>query len=54
MIYTVNITAPAINEEVVLNAESEDEAKDLAVASALQRQWAAAEIIVTPQTAGSQ
>jgi hypothetical protein len=37
MIYKVTIITPAINEEVVLAADSEEEAKELAVASAASR-----------------
>jgi hypothetical protein len=47
MIYTVKITAPGISEEVVTEAESEAQAKERAVYSALQRQFKAATVIVT-------
>jgi hypothetical protein len=46
MIYKVTIKAPPINEDVTLAAESEEQARELAVASALQRQAAAAEVTV--------
>jgi hypothetical protein len=44
MIYTVKIQAPAISEEVVTEADSEAQAKERAVYSALQRQFKAAEV----------
>jgi hypothetical protein len=37
-IYKVTVQAPAINEEVVTSADSEEQAKERAIASALQRQ----------------
>jgi hypothetical protein len=46
LVYKVLIDAPAIREEVVLAAESEDEARRLAIASALARQASAATVIV--------
>jgi hypothetical protein len=47
MIFTVKIIAPQINEEVVTEADSEAQAKERAVYSALQRQFKAAEVTVT-------
>jgi hypothetical protein len=49
-VYTVTISAPAINEEVVVNADSEDQAKERAVYSALQRQADAAQVTVVEQS----
>lgn len=48
-IYDVKIRAPAINEDVVVNADSEAQARERAVYSALQRQADAAEVTVTEQ-----
>lgn len=47
MIYSVRLTAPAINEEIVLSAESEEAARAMAVASALARMQKEATVIVT-------
>jgi hypothetical protein len=44
VIYTVRIEAPAINEEVVTEADSEAQAKERAIYSALQRQFKAASV----------
>jgi hypothetical protein len=44
MIYTVKISAPAIEEEVTTEADSEAQAKERAIYSALQRQFKAAEV----------
>jgi|KBSMisStandDraft_5_1062788.scaffolds.fasta_scaffold00074_34 hypothetical protein len=49
-IYTVIIQAPAIYEEVVVNADSEEQARVRAVASALARQREAATVRVDEQT----
>jgi hypothetical protein len=46
MIYKVTIITPAINEEVVLAADSEEEAKELAVASAVSRAAQSATVTV--------
>lgn len=51
MIYTVTVKAPAINEEIVLSADSEEQAKQMAIASALRRQIEAAEVTVVLQPA---
>jgi hypothetical protein len=48
VIYRVKIEAPAINEEVTLAAETAEEARQLAVASAVARAVDAAEVTVTP------
>ena len=48
-IYTVVIKAPEIYEEVVVNAENEQQAKDRAVVSALLRQKEAAVVTVKEQ-----
>jgi hypothetical protein len=45
-IYKVLLDAPAIREEVTLAAESEEEARRLAIASALARMTDAATVIV--------
>jgi hypothetical protein len=45
-VYQVTIAAPAVNEEVVTSAANEQEAKERAVASALQRQAEAATVRV--------
>jgi hypothetical protein len=45
-IYKVAIVTESINEEVVLSAESEEEARRLAVASALARMTDAATVTV--------
>ena len=45
-IYKVTIEAPALNEEVVTSAESEEQARERAIASALQRQADAATVRV--------
>jgi len=44
MIYEVTIVAPAINETVVTEAASEEQAKERAAYSALQRQIQAATV----------
>jgi len=49
MIYEVTIVAPAINEQVTTEADSEEQAKERAVYSALQRQAAAATVTVVQQ-----
>jgi hypothetical protein len=46
MIYKVTIHADAIHEEVTTSAESEEQAKEQAVYSALQRQMQAATVTV--------
>jgi hypothetical protein len=46
MIYEVTIDAPAIREVVTTSADSEEQAKDLALASALQRQAQTAVVTV--------
>jgi hypothetical protein len=45
-IYTVLIVTEAIREEVTLAADSEDEARRLAIASAIARMTEAATVIV--------
>ncbi len=47
MIYKVHIEAPAINEDVILQAEDEQQAKEAAIYSAVQRQAKAATVTVT-------
>ncbi len=49
MIYQVEITAPAIDELVVTEADSPEQAKERAIYSALQRQAEAATVTVTEQ-----
>jgi hypothetical protein len=49
MIYTVRIVAPAINEIVTTEADDEQQAKERAIYSALQRQAQAATVTVTEQ-----
>jgi hypothetical protein len=49
MIYEVTISAPAIREVVVTEADSEQQAKERAVYSALQRQMDAATVTVKEQ-----
>jgi len=51
MIYEVSVSAPAINELVTVEADSEQQAKERAVYSALQRQFEAAVVTVTEQGA---
>jgi hypothetical protein len=46
MIYEVTVQAPAINEVVTTSADSEEQAKERAVASALGRQVEAATVTV--------
>jgi hypothetical protein len=46
MIYKVTIHTDAIHEEVMTSAESEDQAREQAVYSALQRQMQAATVTV--------
>jgi hypothetical protein len=53
MIYRVLISAPAIYEEVILAAGSEEEAKRLAVGSAVNRAADAATVMVTPMPEGA-
>jgi len=48
-IYTVTIEAPAIYEEIVVNADNEEQAKVRAVGSALSRQREAATVKVVEQ-----
>ena len=48
-IYDVTIKAPAIYEEVVVNAENAVQARERAIYSALQRQADAAEVTVQEQ-----
>jgi 1,2-phenylacetyl-CoA epoxidase PaaB subunit len=48
MIYKVSIQAPAIDEEVTLAADDEEHAIELAVASTMRRQAAAATVTVEP------
>jgi capsular polysaccharide biosynthesis protein len=48
MIYSVLIDVPRIYEEVVLAAENEEEAKRLALASAVNRAAETATVTVTP------
>jgi len=48
-IYTVTISAPEIHEEIVVNADSEQQARDRAVSSALARQAEAAVVVVEEQ-----
>ena len=49
MIYEVAIVAPAINELVTTEADNEQQAKERAIYSALQRQAQAAIVTVTEQ-----
>lgn len=49
-IYTVLIKAPEIYEETVVNADSEQQAKDRAIASALARQAEVTKVLVREQT----
>jgi hypothetical protein len=49
MIYEVVITAPAINEKVVTEADDEQQAKERACYSALQRQMQTATVTVQRQ-----
>lgn len=49
MIYTVHVEAPAIDELVTTEADSEQQAKERAVYSALQRQAQAATVTVREQ-----
>ena len=49
MIYQVEITAPPIDELVVTEADSPEQAKERAVYSALQRQAQAAVVTVSEQ-----
>jgi hypothetical protein len=53
MIYKVLINAPAIYEEVILAADSEEEAKALACGSALNRAMQAATVTVTSMPDGT-
>jgi hypothetical protein len=50
MIYEVAIQAPAINEVVTTEADSEEQAKERAVYSALQRQVQNATVVVKEQS----
>jgi hypothetical protein len=47
MIYKVLITAPAINEEIILEADDEVQAKERAVYSATQRMGTEATVTAT-------
>jgi hypothetical protein len=49
MIYDVHVEAPAINEVITTEAESEEQAKERAVYSALQRQAQNATVTVKEQ-----
>lgn len=49
MIYQVEITAPPIDDLVVTEADSPEQAKERAIYSALQRQAEAAVVTVTEQ-----
>jgi len=49
MIYEVTVQAPAINELVTTEADSEEQAKERAIHSALQRQAQAATVTVEQQ-----
>jgi hypothetical protein len=53
MIYKVLIEAPAIYEEVILAADSAEEAKRLAVGSAVNRAADAATVTATPMPDGT-
>ena len=48
-IYNVTVKAPAINEEIVVNADNAAQASARAVGSALARQREAVEVTVTEQ-----
>ena len=48
-IYNVSVQAPAINEMVVTEADNEEQAKERAVYSALQRQAQNAQVTVEQQ-----
>jgi hypothetical protein len=48
-IYTVIVQAPAINEQVVTEADNEQQAKERAIYSALQRQANSATVTVEEQ-----
>jgi len=48
-IYTVTIRAPAVYEETVTEADNEQQAKERAIYSALQRQADAAQVTVVQQ-----
>lgn len=49
MIYDVVVQAPAINEVITTEAESEQQAKERAVYSALERQLSQATVVVKEQ-----
>jgi hypothetical protein len=49
MIYEVTVQAPAINELVTTEADNEEQAKERAIYSALQRQAQAATVTVKQQ-----
>jgi len=49
MIYEVSIKAPAINELVVTEADSPEQARERAIYSALERQFEAATVTVEEQ-----
>jgi hypothetical protein len=51
MIYEVTIVAPAINELIVTEADSPEQAKERAIYSALQRQFEAGTVTVVEQEA---
>jgi hypothetical protein len=48
-IYTVTVQAPAINEQIVTEADSEQQARERAIYSALQRQADNATVTVEEQ-----
>ena len=49
-IYTVRVEAPAINEEIVTEADDPEQAKARALGSALARQMREADVTVTEQS----
>ena len=49
MIYTVEIEAPAINEIITTEADNEEQAKERAIYSAMQRQFQNATVTVEEQ-----
>ena len=48
-IYTVTVKAPAINEQIVTEADNEQQARERAIYSALQRQADSAAVTVEEQ-----
>ena len=54
MIYNVSIDAPAIHEDVTTEADNQQQAKERAVYSSLQRQLKAATVSVSEIPPGSQ